>query len=38
LIAAAINDAVRKVEAVSQEKMAGMTAGMPLPPGFKLPF
>jgi DNA-binding protein YbaB len=29
---------VRKVEAVSQEKMAGMTAGMPLPPGFKLPF
>ena len=38
LVAAAINDAVRKVEAASQEKMAGMTAGLPLPPGFKLPF
>ena len=38
LIAAAVNDAVRKVEAASQEKMAGLTAGMPLPPGFKLPF
>jgi hypothetical protein len=29
---------VRKAEATSQEKMAGMTAGLPLPPGFKLPF
>jgi nucleoid-associated protein EbfC len=38
LVAAAVNDAVRKVEAASQEKMAGMTAGLPLPPGFKLPF
>jgi DNA-binding YbaB/EbfC family protein len=38
LVAAAMNDAVRKVEAVSQQKMAGLTAGMPLPPGFKLPF
>lgn len=38
LIAAAMNDAVRKVEAMVQEKMAGMTAGLPLPPGFKLPF
>jgi DNA-binding YbaB/EbfC family protein len=38
LVAAAINDAVRKVEATSAEKMAGATAGMPLPPGFKLPF
>lgn len=38
LIAAAINDAVRKVEAVSQEKMSGATAGMGLPPGMKLPF
>jgi len=38
LVAAAVNDAVRKVEAASQEKMAGLTAGMPLPPGFKLPF
>jgi DNA-binding YbaB/EbfC family protein len=38
LVAAAFNDAVRKAEAVSQEKMSGMTAGLPLPPGFKLPF
>ena len=38
LVAAAMNDAVRKVETASQEKMAGLTAGMPLPPGFKLPF
>ena len=38
LVAAAVNDAVRKVEAGTQEKMAGMTAGLPLPPGFKLPF
>ena len=38
LVAAAINDAVRKVEAASQEKMAGLTAGLPMPPGFKLPF
>jgi hypothetical protein len=38
LIAAAVNDAVRKVEATSQEKMAGVTAGLPLPPGMKLPF
>ena len=38
LVAAAVNDAVRKVELASQEKMAGLTAGMPLPPGFKLPF
>ena len=38
LVAAAINDAVRRVEATTQEKMAGLTAGMPLPPGFKLPF
>lgn len=38
LIAAAVNDAVRRVEATTQEKMAGMTAGLPLPPGFKLPF
>ena len=33
-----LNDAVRKAEATSQEKMASMTAGLPLPPGFKLPF
>jgi|SRR5450432_3027613 len=38
LVAAAMNDAVRKVEAASQEKMSGMAAGLPLPPGFKLPF
>ena len=38
LIAAAVSDAVRRVEAVTQEKMAGMTAGLPLPPGFKMPF
>ena len=38
LIAAAVNDAVRKVEQNSQEKMSGMTAGMQLPPGFKMPF
>ncbi|OXH93011.1 GMP synthase (glutamine-hydrolyzing) [Burkholderia multivorans] len=36
LVAAAFNDAVRKAEATSQEKMSGMTSGLPLPPGFKL--
>lgn len=38
LIAAAVNDAARRVEAAVQEKMAGVTAGLPLPPGLKLPF
>lgn len=38
LLAAAINDAVRRVESTIQEKMGGMAAGMGLPPGFKLPF
>ena len=38
LIAAAMNDAVRRAEALTQEKMGGMTAGMQLPPGMKLPF
>lgn len=38
LIAAAVNDAVRKVEQNTQKQMAGMTAGMQLPPGFKMPF
>ena len=38
LLAAAVNDAVRKVEANSQDKMSGVTAGMQLPPGMKLPF
>jgi DNA-binding protein YbaB len=36
LVAAAVNDAVRKVESTVQDKMAGVTAGMPLPPGMKL--
>ena len=38
LVAAAFNDAVRRAEATTQEKMSGMTAGMPMPPGFKMPF
>jgi len=38
LLAVAVNDAVRRVEAFTQEKMAGATAGLPLPPGLKLPF
>ena len=38
LVAAAMNDAVRRVESTVQERMAGVTAGMPLPPGFKMPF
>ena len=38
LIAAAVNDAVRRVEATVQEKMGAVTAGLPLPPGFKMPF
>ena len=38
LVAAAVNDAVRRGEALSKEKMAGFTAGLNLPPGFKLPF
>lgn len=38
LIAAAINDAAHKVEDNNQEKMSGMTAGLNLPPGMKLPF
>ncbi|WP_147651830.1 YbaB/EbfC family nucleoid-associated protein [Vulcaniibacterium gelatinicum] len=37
LIAAAYNDASNKVDAEAQAKMAGATAGMPLPPGMKLP-
>jgi len=36
LVAAAVNDAVRRVESTVQEKMAGVTAGLPLPPGMKL--
>ena len=38
LVAAAMNDAVRKAEALTQEKMGGFTAGMGLPSGLKLPF
>ena len=36
LVAAAVNDAVRKIETTVQEKMAGVTAGLPMPPGMKL--
>lgn len=38
LIAAALNDARVKADAKSQEEMSKMTSGLPLPPGFKLPF
>lgn len=38
LVAAAINDAARKVEAAVQEKMAALTGGLGLPPGMTLPF
>jgi DNA-binding YbaB/EbfC family protein len=38
LVAAAFNDAVRRAEEMTQQKMASVTAGMPLPPGFKMPF
>ena len=38
LVAAAFNDAVHRLEATSQEKMAGLMGGMNLPPGLKLPF
>ena len=38
LVAAAINDAVHKVGKMKKEKMADITAGIPLPPGFQMPF
>lgn len=38
LIAAAVNDAVRKVEAASQERMSKVAGGMGMPPGFNMPF
>ncbi|MFW8565496.1 YbaB/EbfC family nucleoid-associated protein [Orrella sp. 11846] len=38
LVGAAFNDALRKAETTSQEKMSAVTAGLPLPPGMKLPF
>lgn len=38
LIAAAINDAARRIERAQQEKMGGLASGLNLPPGFQLPF
>lgn len=38
LVVVAFNDAAQKVDATTQEKMSGVTAGLPLPPGMKLPF
>ncbi|BBL71753.1 YbaB/EbfC family nucleoid-associated protein [Methylogaea oryzae] len=38
LVVAAVNDAVRRADKLKDEKMAGLTSGIPLPPGFKLPF
>ncbi len=38
LVAAAINDAVHKVSKMKKEKMSEVTAGLPLPPGFQMPF
>ena len=38
LLAAAVNDAVRRVEENQKEQMSGMMSGMGLPPGFKMPF
>jgi len=38
LLVAAVNDAIQRVEATTKEKMSSMTAGLGLPPGFKLPF
>jgi hypothetical protein len=38
LLAAAVNDAVRRIEQTNKEKMSGMAAGMGIPPGFKMPF
>ena len=38
LIAAAVNDAVRKVEDSTKDMMSSVTSGLPLPPGFKMPF
>ncbi len=38
LVAAALNDAMRRVEQATQERMAGFSAGLNLPPGFKMPF
>jgi len=38
LVAAAMNDAIRRVEETTRDKMSGLTSGMGLPPGMKLPF
>lgn len=38
LVTAAINDAVHKLEEASRARMASVTAGLPIPPGFKMPF
>ena len=38
LLAAAVNDAVRKVDEFNKEKVASITSGFPIPPGFKMPF
>jgi DNA-binding YbaB/EbfC family protein len=38
LLAAAVNDAVRRVSEESEKRMQGVTGGMPMPPGFKMPF
>lgn len=38
LLAAAVNDAVRKVEEASKQKLADITGGLQMPPGFKMPF
>ena len=38
LIVLALNDAMKKIETTTQQRMSGFTAGMGLPPGVKLPF
>lgn len=37
LVAAAVNDAVNRIQSAMQERMSGLTGGMPMPPGFNLP-
>jgi hypothetical protein len=38
LVVAAMNDALRRAEATAAERMSSVTSGLPLPPGFKMPF
>jgi DNA-binding YbaB/EbfC family protein len=38
LVVAALNDGLRRAEATAAERMSSVTAGLPLPPGFKMPF